>query len=317
MTHLEKIKTLESTIRFLYCKEGRSKSYIARLLEVDRKVLSIYINSLNLVKANVSYMTPSKQKFLNKNKQLIKSRLENDITIVDIAKELGVSRDFLSRLIHKDEQLKSVNMARVDRIHENEKNRINKIITESSREYMTDDDILEGEVWKPILDYDRYEVSNMGRVRKYAKKYKRYFLIKPTTNSKSGYVYVSISRNSKSKTLKLHRLVAFNFVEGFSDENNTVNHIDGNKVNNKAVNLEWVSQATNNKKAYDDLKRTANKAYSRNKKFKKLIVLQENNETYEFKTIRAFAKFYGVSETQGHRYISGETKFKYKIRFEY
>ena len=62
MTHLEKIKTLESTIRFLYCKEGRSKSYIARLLEVDRKVLSIYINSLNLVKANVSYMTPSKQK---------------------------------------------------------------------------------------------------------------------------------------------------------------------------------------------------------------------------------------------------------------
>ncbi|WP_459591775.1 hypothetical protein, partial [Enterobacter asburiae] len=90
MTQKEKVKELKETIEYLYCKEGRSKSYISRLLVVDRKTLSIQIDDWGLIKANVHYLTPSNQKFANKNKQLIKSRLDNDISIDKIANELGV-----------------------------------------------------------------------------------------------------------------------------------------------------------------------------------------------------------------------------------
>ena len=76
MTNREKIDLLKSTIEFLYTKEGRPKSYIARLLEVDRKVLTGIINEWGLIQANTYHLTPSNKKFINKHKQLIKSRLE-------------------------------------------------------------------------------------------------------------------------------------------------------------------------------------------------------------------------------------------------
>ena len=72
MTQKEKIEMLKETITFLYEKEGRSKSYISRLLCVDRKTLVYKINEWGLIKANISYMKPSTLKFLNRNKQLNK-----------------------------------------------------------------------------------------------------------------------------------------------------------------------------------------------------------------------------------------------------
>ena len=77
---------LKETITFLYEKEGRSKSYISRLLCVDRKTLVYKINEWGLIKANISYMKPSTLKFLNRNKQLILSRLNSDINVTDISK---------------------------------------------------------------------------------------------------------------------------------------------------------------------------------------------------------------------------------------
>ena len=45
MTQREKIFMLKSTIKYLFEKEGRSKSYISRVLEVDRKTLSQIMNN--------------------------------------------------------------------------------------------------------------------------------------------------------------------------------------------------------------------------------------------------------------------------------
>lgn len=105
MTQKEKIEMLKETITFLYEKEGRSKSYISRLLCVDRKTLVYKINEWSLIKANISYMKPSTLKFLNRNKQLILSRLNNDINVTDISKELGVSREIVYNVIEKDTDL--------------------------------------------------------------------------------------------------------------------------------------------------------------------------------------------------------------------
>ena len=102
MTQKEKIHLLKSTIQLLYEKEGRSKSYIARLLDVDRKTLINEMKQWSFIQANTSYLSPSNQKFLNKHKQLLLSRFQNDVPLSTVAKELHVSKDYLSNIVKKD-----------------------------------------------------------------------------------------------------------------------------------------------------------------------------------------------------------------------
>lgn len=62
--------------------------------------------------------------------------------------------------------------------------------------------------------------------------------------ARNGYAEVAVMKNGKRVKERLHRLVALAFVEGH-EAGLTVNHIDGNKLNNAASNLEWVSLARN------------------------------------------------------------------------
>lgn len=59
-----------------------------------------------------------------------------------------------------------------------------------------------------------------------------------------GYEYVTLRLNHKKRSFRVHRLVAEAFVP---NPNNLpeVNHIDGNKTNNKSTNLEWCSHRDN------------------------------------------------------------------------
>lgn len=61
---------------------------------------------------------------------------------------------------------------------------------------------------------------------------------------KSGYAEVAVMKGGKRIKERVHRLVALAFVDGYAD-GLTVNHIDGNKLNNNVSNLEWVSLARN------------------------------------------------------------------------
>ncbi len=307
MTQKEKITLLKNTIVTMYEKEGRSKSYISRILEVDRKTLIGMINEWKLVQANISRLTPSNQKFANKHRQLIKSRLDNNISQVKIANELGVGRDYLRNIISKDEVLNKANQDYVHRLkvqaEENKENAMNM----SNRDYHFEE--LEGEEWKEILGYDGYYISNMGRVKHYIKGYDKFILLKPYQNLKNyGRLYIRI----QDKALQVSRLVGFAFVKGNSEEKNTIDHIDGDPTNNRADNLDWVSQSENNERAYKN-GRTKNIAYSKNGRFKKIIL----DDKYEFSTITSLAKFLGVSHTQTQRYISGETKFSRNVEFIY
>lgn len=60
-----------------------------------------------------------------------------------------------------------------------------------------------------------------------------------------GYLYVSIN----SKRYKLHRLIAFKYIVN-SENKPCVDHIDGNKKNNKINNLQWVTYSENSKRSY-------------------------------------------------------------------
>ena len=71
---------------------------------------------------------------------------------------------------------------------------------------------------------------------------------KPQRFDRYGYKRVSLSKNGIVKTISVHRLVAITFVEG--DSKLTVNHKDGNKLNNHYSNLEFISSSQNVKHAH-------------------------------------------------------------------
>lgn len=94
------------------------------------------------------------------------------------------------------------------------------------------------ENWIAIDNYNGYHVSDYGRV--YSEKSKR--CLKGNMNI-SGYFVVELRKNNKGKKFYVHRIVMLNFSKEKQQE--TVNHIDGNKENNQLSNLEWLSYSEN------------------------------------------------------------------------
>lgn len=308
MTHDEKAEMLKNSIEQLYSKEGRTISYIARLLDIDRSRLSKKIHEWGLPKAEPHrYLKPSSLKFLNKNRNLIKSRLDNDVSISDIARELKLSRSNLVRtFIQNDEVLTKAYSDHNHRAKQNHIDSIESQKSDSKLEYDFED--LPNEQWKPILGYPRHYVSNMGRIKSYKKRYDSYVLLSQQPNKNNDRPYIRITNsNGKSKNLAVARVVAHAFCNGFDETHNTVNHKDGNVMNNKADNLEWTSQSENNLHAYSKLNRT--KVNFKRYKFDRIIY----KEKYEFKTVTAFARFIGKSETQTRRYLDNPEKHGIKL----
>ncbi len=102
------------------------------------------------------------------------------------------------------------------------------------------------EIWKDVCGYEgHYQVSNLGNVR--SLRYndsprKNAKIIKPFDNG--GYKRVTFRTNYAGKNFLVHRLVAAAFVPN-PENKQDVNHIDGNKFNNRADNLEWVTKSEN------------------------------------------------------------------------
>ena len=103
------------------------------------------------------------------------------------------------------------------------------------------------EQWRPVVGYEHgYEVSDAGNVRSLFRSRR---LLKPAIN-RQGYKCVALydESGSKPKTKAVHRLVAHAFVEN-QDALPWVNHINGIKTDNTAVNLEWCSPSYNTQHA--------------------------------------------------------------------
>lgn len=303
MTQNEKINSFKTIIVNLYEKEGRNISYISRIIEVDRSSLSKKIREWKLVKAQKRHIKPSTQKFINKNSSFIIAQMKSDVPMSEIARELNIGRDKLYYIVENDPILSKEKEVYSSRITNK------KVDSGKERNYFED---LPSEQWKEILGFSNYYVSDMGRFKKYLTEYDCFKLLKLSPNNRNGRLYIRMVDDSgKNRNMNAARIVAHAFCYGYSEINNTVDHKDMNVANNKADNLEWVSQSENNKRK--NLVYEGHGGYSKNGRFKEIIL----NDTYHFKTIRALARFLGVSETQGHRYVSGETKFDGKIELIY
>lgn len=105
------------------------------------------------------------------------------------------------------------------------------------------------EIWRKIEGFEKYEVSNLGRVRSLNyRKTKETKILKPGKDKK-GYLKVNLYKSSKHSSKRVHRLVATAFIPNL-DNKTQVNHIDGNKQNNTVSNLEWCTNSENMQHAW-------------------------------------------------------------------
>ena len=107
------------------------------------------------------------------------------------------------------------------------------------------------ETWRKISNFSKYIISNKGRI--ISLPLDRNFNIGKTlvpTLASNGYHHVHLRTNEgQIKIVYVHRLIAEAFIPN-PDNKPIVNHIDGNKLNNDASNLEWVTASENNFHAY-------------------------------------------------------------------
>ena len=138
------------------------------------------------------------------------------------------------------------------------------------------------EVWKKLVDFSNYEISSFGNVRNIKTNYTL------TPSIKSGYLNLSLTNNNGDrKSMKIHRLVALNFIPNLLNKE-TVNHKDHNKLNNKLSNLEWatVSEQNNHKRK---CKKEQQELVSSRPVWR---IDKDTNERLEYyKTIRAAAQW--------------------------
>lgn len=100
------------------------------------------------------------------------------------------------------------------------------------------------EVWEEIKGYEGlYFVSNLGRVVSRVREGAKGGVLIFTKNSK-GYLTVGLCKHGTQNKFRVNRLVAKAFISNPHNKPE-VNHINGNKKNNRVDNLEWVTHQEN------------------------------------------------------------------------
>ncbi len=161
------------------------------------------------------------------------------------------------------------------------------------------------ETWKPVAGNYKgwpYEVSDMGRVRRVGGR-----VLNPSY-SHDGYLHLGFRMDGKRKCARVHRLVAFSFIDDSPASGLEVNHKDGDKTNNIPGNLEWVTAKENQQHAFETGLRVLRKlgVYKR-----KLTVNQVRAaRVLHFErgvTQRRLAKWFGVAADTMRQAIVGKT----------
>lgn len=100
---------------------------------------------------------------------------------------------------------------------------------------------MNNECWRVVPEWENYEISDKGSIRRTKDK-----IIRTPYITTTGYSYIALRKPSKEKkALGIHRLVAMAFIGGEPFKGAQVAHLDGDKLNNIASNLKWVDRFEN------------------------------------------------------------------------
>jgi hypothetical protein len=149
------------------------------------------------------------------------------------------------------------------------------------------------EEWKPIPGYSKYEVSNMGRVRRVRTSDKG---LPPTAlknhKGKIGYAVVNLYEQGVVRQKYVHRLVAEAFL-GPRPDGTHVAHWDGDGMNASVKNLRWATQSENE----TDKKRHGRDNYTPkgSRTFTKQQVWEMRKAFAGGETLRSIGRRYGYS----------------------
>lgn len=153
------------------------------------------------------------------------------------------------------------------------------------------------EEFRELKDFDNYLISNLGRI--YSKKRRTCLKVKRLAGN--GYYQVRLSKDGKYIYKNLHRILAETFIPN-PNNYRTVNHINGNKLDNRLSNLEWADDCKQQHEAcLLGLKRTT----------QHILTEKEIIEVYDkyFKnkqSIKSLAREYNTRPQQIAKLIKGQ-----------
>lgn len=150
------------------------------------------------------------------------------------------------------------------------------------------------EIWKPVVGFDDYEVSNLGQVRSH--KRGATHLLKPI-KQRSGHLQLWLRRDGKTVAVGVHRLVLEAFV-GPCPEGLVGTHNDDNPANNCLTNLLWDTQSNNIRHMFEVGRQTQKPPkprYGTEHPRHKLTEEQVKSIRNDNRSCAAIAEEYGVS----------------------
>lgn len=141
---------------------------------------------------------------------------------------------------------------------------------------------------KDIKGYEGlYFVNEIGEVFSYPKKTRKGIRKLLTNKHKQGYLLIDLCKNGKIKKHSVHRLVAISFLDNVENKEQ-VNHINGNKEDNRVENLEWNTRSENQKHAIKTGLRSAKGIKNSQSK------LTENEVLNIFKDLRKYKEISNI-----------------------
>lgn len=174
---------------------------------------------------------------------------------------------------------------------------------------------------KNLLGYEGlYLIDSIGNVvscpRQQGSRFVNQYKILGTKINRLGYKEVALSKDGKTKTVLLHRLIAQHFIDN-PHNYPCVNHKNGVKTDNRLENLEWCTRSYNTKHAYENnlgnFRNFANagiRAMNEEQQYILVTLIAPDGTELQFPSTKAAAEAIGTNSGEVTRAIRKEQRVK-------